>query len=612
MLEPRWNRGSLEVAAAVVILAACALPLPAAAQAPAYLPFAALTDELEELVDASNRASIRSLGLSGGGREIWLVEVLGPGAAPAAERPGILVVANLEADHLIGSQLALEILRDLVEGDGSDAGALTDRVVYLVPRLNPDGAEGMFGSVLADGSGNRRPFDDDNDGRTDEDPPGDLNGDGLITLMRVPDPLGAYVVHEDDPRLVQEADPAAGRAGTLTLYWEGADTDGDGFLNEDGVGGVDLNRNFQHVYPYYERDAGPHMVSEPESRALIDFVIAHRNIAAILTFGHSDNLVSPVRDNGGLAPATVPDLPAFAQASLDEIFNTGIFGAGTASGGIQLRGTQVGADNNPESGRRPETEVHDDDIPYFTEVSELYREVTGIERVSLNREPEGAFFQYGYFHFGVPSFTTQGWALSEPEEDVEEADQEEEEAGAPGFEGEALRALEALGVDAFVDWAPFDHPEFGPVEIGGFRPYALTNPPADQIPALGDSHGAFLLRLAELLPRIAIVETEVESHGGGLFTISAEVANEGFFPTALRHGVVAGSVDPVTVQIEVPLEDLVTGDQKSSQIPTLAGSGTRQRFEWVIRGTPGESIEIRARAQKGGTDTVTVLLGGDE
>jgi hypothetical protein len=109
---------------------------------------------------------------------------------------------------------------------------------------------------------------------------------------------------------------------------------------------------------------------------------------------------------------------------------------------------------------------------------------------------------------------------------------------------------------------------------------------------------------------VRIVGTEVESHGGGLFTVSAEVENSGFFPSAFRHGVVAGSVDPVTVRIDIPREDLVTGNALTSQISTLPGSGSRERFSWLIRGTAGNSVQIRVRAQKGGTDAASVTLGG--
>ena len=47
-----------------------------------------------------------------------------------------------------------------------------------------------------------------------------------------------------------------------------------------------------HQYPYFAPDAGRYMVSEAETRALLDYVLTHRNIAAILTFGESDNLIA--------------------------------------------------------------------------------------------------------------------------------------------------------------------------------------------------------------------------------------------------------------------------------------------------------------------------------
>ncbi len=90
---------------------------------------------------------------------------------------------------------------------------------------------------------------------------------------------------------MKRADPKKGESGAYRLFTEGMDNDGDGFINEDPPGGVDINRNFAHEYPYNKPDAGPHMVSEAESRALMDWVLAHRNIAAILTFGESDNLI---------------------------------------------------------------------------------------------------------------------------------------------------------------------------------------------------------------------------------------------------------------------------------------------------------------------------------
>ncbi|MGH7539642.1 MAG: hypothetical protein ACRELC_01460, partial [Gemmatimonadota bacterium] len=171
-----------------------------------------------------------------------------------------------------------------------------------------------------------------------------------------------------------------------------------------------------------------------------------------------------------------------------------------------------------------------------------------------------------------------------------------------------LAALESAGIDAFVPWSAFAHPTLGEVEIGGFRPYVTTNPPAEWLPELGRAHGEFLVRLAGMLPRVRIVDTEVTEHGGGLFTVSAEIENAGYFPTSTAHGVVSRSVHATSVQIEVPPEDVITGADKTSTVAKLDGSGNRERFTWVIRGRSGQEVPIRARSQKGGTHTVTVTL----
>ena len=96
--------------------------------------------------------------------------------------------------------------------------------------------------------------------------------------------------------------------------------------------------------------------------------------------------------------------------------------------------------------------------------------------------------------------------------------------------------------------------------------------------------------------------------GGGLFRIKADVENAGFLPTALAQGVTARSVKPVMVQLGVPPESIITGSEKTSFIPTLAGSGNRQSYEWVVTGKPGATVTLKAVSQKGGTDTATLTL----
>jgi len=608
-------------------------------QTAAYLDFDGFTRELRSIVDSSELATLESLGTTLGGREVWVVEVGNPSGSPLGNRPGILVVGNLEGTHLVGSHLALEALRYLIQNqdDESVRRVLDENVLYIFPRLNPDGAQAMFDRIKWDRTTNTLPWDEDNDGRMDEDGPEDLNGDGYVTVMRVPDPAGPYMIDPDDERIMKRADATKGETGEFKLYLEGTDEDGDGFINEDGPGGVDLNRNFQHAYPYWQGDAGPHMVSEVESRAVMDFAISHRNIAAFLTFGQTDNLVTPPNARGELAGAKVLALSGFAEASNADVFDMGVFaaegggggrggrgGGRGGGGGSWLRGAQPGRDNDPSSGVRPATTVATGDQVYFKAVSDAYKEITGIENVPVHKTPEGALFQYGYYHFGVPSFSTPGWGIPKAESEGSEGGGGASTSGRPGGGGGAsassdpaaeanddaktLASLEAADIDAFLDWTSFQHPELGEVEIGGFIPYVIQNPPANQLPELGEKHGAFLVKLAGMLPKVRIADTEVKAHGGGVFTVTVEVENAGFFPTSTQHGVSSRSVGPTLVQIQVDPDDILTGADKTASIGVLNGSGTREKVTWVIQGREGAEVEIKVMSQKSGHDSRTITL----
>ena len=286
---------------------------------------------------------------------------------------------------------------------------LDSTVFYIVPRLNPDAAEEYFAALRTGRRTTFTPYDDDNDGRIDEDGPEDLNKDGLITMMRVKDPDGPYTVLADDSRVMKRAEPQKGEAGGWSIYWEGIDNDGDGFYNEDGAGGADLDRNFQHQYPYFAPDAGRHMVSESETRALLDFAIKHRNIAGVLTFGASDNLVSAPAGRA----ATI-DLVAFASEATTKARAAGtvtdtppsqFFGGGPIDGGEFAPPARPAAPARPPA-PRPATTINAADLEYFRSVGEKYKQITSFRQSPAARRPAGALFEWGYYQFGVPSFST--------------------------------------------------------------------------------------------------------------------------------------------------------------------------------------------------------------
>lgn len=685
--HPALRRAAL--AAAVLVILSFGARISAGQKTPEpakYHTYAELTMRLQAAVEAHpDLARIESAGRTFGGRDVWVVELANRRGTPPEARPALLVAATFEADHLVGSEIALAVVESLAGGYPADPEVkkvLDEFVIYVIPRVNPDGAEGFFAPLRAGRRTALAPRDEDVDGRVDEDGPEDLNGDGLITLMRVKAADGEFIADPEEPRLMRKADPKKGERGEYKIYTEGVDNDGDGFINEDPAGGTDLNRNFMHEYPYYKPDAGPHMVSEAESRALMEWLLKHLNVAAILTFGESDNLVVAPNASGRLGPSRELDLVRFADASNAAARTAGTIPAGGMGFGrrgmggfsfemmsMMMRPTAPAAAPVSEGARfrmpdrKPSTTVASADVDYFKAVADKYLALTGIRQLPAVREPQGAFFQFGYYQFGVPSFSTPGFGLGQVEAPAakrpgagpaggppaggQAAGQGgppaerpsgggfpgamaagggqagrgefmrmmqgggapgEGAAAAPGIDRQAIKWLDQEKSDGFVAWAKAKHPEFGEVEIGGFKPYALANPPAARLAELGAAHAKFVLHLASLAPRIRIASTEVASLGGGVFRVKAEIENAGYLPTALAQAVTARSVKPTLVQLGVKSEDILSGNPKTNFAAALAGSGGRAKFEWLVRGKTGETIELRAASEKGGRDSARIVL----
>ncbi len=647
-------------AAAALAIALCTWSMAApAADFSKYHNYAEMTATLQTLVkEHADIARIVEVGKTRENRSIWAVEIMNPAGSTSPARPALLVAANFEGDHLIGSELAVYMIDYLLNNYATNPQVkqqIDTHAFYVIPRVNPDGAEFFFSAVKSDRKTNTSPLDDDNDGRIDENGPEDLNKDGFITLMRVKDPKGPFMSLPEDPRLLKRADARRGEVGAYRVYFEGLDKDNDGFIGEDGAGGADLNRNFMHKYPYYQPDAGRYMTSEPESRALNEYLFHHRNIAAILTFGESDNLIAG--RNGDNAAAQTIDLFNFAQQSVAESRRVGMFAAGGGGRGFGMGGRgggggrggdipaggrgaagapsatpAAGGRGGGQGGQRPAETINPADTDYMQTIVDKYRELTGLRSDPPVRTPAGAFFEVGYYQFGVPSFSTPGWGLppaaggggrgsAGPDMGMAVGGRGMASAGGRGagigaaatdgtaaFDLRLLRWMDAEKIDGFVNWTPFKHPTLGDVEIGGFKPYATTNPPAAKIAELGKPHADFALYLASLFPRIAVAELTADSLGGGLFRIRADVENKGFLPTSTAHGQVSRTVRATMVQLSIPQRDIVSGDAQTNNIPILAGSGRRQSYQWIVRGKPGTTVTLKVVAQKGGTDTATITL----
>jgi len=230
-----------------------------------YHSFDEMTRAIRSLATAhSDVVKVESLGKTLKGRDIWVITLRkGDSDQPRA----MLVVGGVEAVQIAGSEMALRFAENLATSYGkvdSVTKLLQTTTIYVIPRVSPDATESYFEKPIRERSTNFHATDDDRDGAVDEDDVDDVNKDGMITMMRVKDPRGEWMVHPEDGRLMKKADPAKGEKGSYLMYTEGIDNDKDEQWNEDAVGGVDFNRNFPFNYQFFTANAGVHQGSEIE------------------------------------------------------------------------------------------------------------------------------------------------------------------------------------------------------------------------------------------------------------------------------------------------------------------------------------------------------------
>jgi len=148
-----------------------------------------------------NLIRLESIGKSHEGRDVWLITATNIKSGADAEKPAFWVDGNIHASEVTACAAALYLIHALVTRYKKDANvkrALDTRAFYIVPRVNPDGAEWALADRPKIIRSSTRPYpyvDDPIDGLMWGE---DLDGDGRILQMRIEDPNGAWKTHPDD------------------------------------------------------------------------------------------------------------------------------------------------------------------------------------------------------------------------------------------------------------------------------------------------------------------------------------------------------------------------------------------------------------------------------
>jgi hypothetical protein len=564
-----------------------------------YHDHASLESAMQRMAEHPN-AELLEIGRTAEGRAILVLRISGElellnAMGASMPRPAIAILGNVDAAQLAGREVCLDMaqrLLDSLDDDEELLKVLVQHDFYFLPSPTPDATEFFFSSGVYERSTNSRPADDDNDGRMDEDPGDDLNGDGLITMMRIADPAGEWMEHPDDPRVLIRVKREDNERGQWRLLTEGLDNDNDEQYNEDGPGGVDFNRNMTFNYDQYGLAAGPWQVSEPESRAVVDWLFNNQQFSMILSYGSEDNIRHPWKD---------------------------------------------------DHGRMKFESAEKDDIAVLDYIAKQAVDIIGSENAPDSPHGRGSLADWAYFHYGAWSISTRAWWIPEvkpeeapaedtvdnngdsdataevadavPLEDADAASKEEPRKPSDEKRGRdevnALRWFEQEGIDGFVDWTPVSHPDFPDrlVEVGGFRPYLRDNPPAAMLQEITTQQFEMLRLLAGLLPEPQFREVEVEDLGEGLFRVTARVANMGYLPTSTRKAQNIRADYPLNIAIELPEGASLLNGALRSRVERIGGNGEWSEHAWLVLAPTGGMVRLVAACPSVGMATASAELG---
>lgn len=555
-----------------------------------YWTYQEMCDALYRLKeDYLNFMDVVVIGQSRDGRDMLAVVLTNLQTGIAESKSAIFVDANIHAGEVATNAVAMYWIEWCLDNYGKDVEAtelLDSHTVYVVPRIAVDGAE-LYLTTPARfrSSPHSYPYSEPPEGYIWDD----VNDDGHILSMRVKAEDGGFAIDEVDARIMRPRRPGEMGGQYYHVFPEGRID----VLSQSGKlpvwsrasdakrSTMDFNRNFpiRWAGEKGQPGAGTFPLSEPELHHLAHFIIAHRNIAAYVAL-HT-------------------------------------------TGGVILRQPSTGDD----------TVLSETDRYLFTRVAEMGAKLsgyfagsnyqifaTGHEKVLM----PGAADDWMYDHFGVLSFTVEIWNLAK-------------QAGARGYGEHGVRHLMTLspeertqdqrkiyawaerevGKEGVFDWMPFEHKDFGLVEIGGLNPkFVVQNPPRHMLLDECVGVSAFLTRLGLSTAKLTIPSIQVTQEGEELFRIVAEVSNAGFLPTSstekgkelMLEGLRARLLGPVEVvagRSPAPIGHL---DGYGSQTTYAPPKSQRGYVEWVVKGSPGSSVTVIFECPRSGRVEQSVQL----
>jgi hypothetical protein len=398
--------------------------------------------------------------------------------------------------------------------------------------------------------------------------------------MRVPDPKGEWKADPDEPRILVLREPGEEGGEYYRVYPEGVIENFDGvYVQIDPQQDGNMNRNFPINWSPREYGAGEYPFSEPEAMGMGRFILDHPNIAGMCAY-HTH-------------------------------------------GGIILRPSMMKVD----------AEMSPPDLALYKALGAVGEKLTGYPTISTYEDftPDKSKVRHGslkdwvYEEMGIICFSTELWDLERTAGVKKEGYYN---LGPRDAETQRLVfdwVVENVGDHGFRDWEPYDHPQLGPVEIGGMvYIWSYRNPPGHLLKDICHKNVMFNLEHAAATPRVLVDDVTVDALGADLWKVTAVVSNHGFLPTNLSDVAVQNEVaKPVNVTLDCADATPVMNPE-NIDLGHLAGRNERRytysnwgqqwspvskKIEWLVRADSADaSVTVTSRSEKGGTHRQTVSL----
>lgn len=516
-------------------------------------------------------------------REVIAMTLTNKNTGDPLDKPAFYMDANTHAGEITGNVVAMHMMDYLLTNYASNSTCkkiLDEYTVYVIPRITMDGSEVYLTSAYG-----LRSADRDYNVQDSGIKQFDLDDDGVIRSMRIKNKHGAWKKDVLNENLMVEREPDDIDGEFYDVFVEGImdNYNGVNLYQKKAEWGLDFNRNYP--YGWYnevrQSGAGYYPLSNPENKAVVDFVLKHPNIGAVLTM-HT-------------------------------------------SGGVLLYppGTKHEKDGDPT------------DMKIYKTIGKMATKELDYPCINIfdnfNKDqvffPSGAFDDWCYQDQGIYAYTMELWDLNKHiGKPVDWFDKKE-----PTIEdmmdtyNKMIKFSEENDLDAFKPWTKIDHPQFGEVEVGGFNhKFLLQNCPCKFLKEEVEKATKFSLRYLLALPKLNIEDTIVTKLADNMYKVEAVVANDGYMPTYLSNEAKKLKKDE---SIKVTIENCkVLSKDKTIEIDSLGGYslcdtssslyGNLQttnrndiacKVEWIIE-TGDDNITIMAYNNKCGKVSKTVSL----